>query len=151
MSVSSDRAISYRTGDCRFRGPQSTEAGRQCYLITTSARHSPTVPQAACPTCRVESMEAQLQQLEERGRDRAVALRAILRDDKQIVQLLAQHGDGQLALRVGHVLSCRHRRPAGWLAGWMDGWMVGWSGRVPGWLAGLPFSHCPLPGIAAER
>ena len=46
-------------------------------------------------------MEAQLQQLEERGRDRAVALRAILRDDKQMDQLLAQHGDGQLALRVG--------------------------------------------------
>jgi hypothetical protein len=114
------------------------------YLGTTSARHSPSVPQAACPTCRVESMEAQLQQLEERGRDRAVALRAILRDDKQMGQLLAQHGDGQLALRVGHVLSCRHRRLAGWLAGWLDGW----SGRVPGWLAGFtvfslpPARHC---------
>ena len=61
-----------------------------------------TALQAACPAYyRVESMEAQLQQLEERGRDRAVALRAILRDDKQMDQLLAQHGDGQLALRVG--------------------------------------------------
>lgn len=33
---------------------------------------------------RVEGMEAQLQQYEERSHDRAVALRAILRDDRQM-------------------------------------------------------------------
>jgi len=41
-------------------------------------------------------MEAQLQQYEERGRDRAVALRALLRDDKMMDRFLAQHEDGQL-------------------------------------------------------
>lgn len=41
--------------------------------------------------CRVEEMEAALQQLEERGKDRAVALRAILRDDKEMDKLLSQN------------------------------------------------------------
>lgn len=48
-------------------------------------------------------MEAQLCQQEERARDRAVALRAILRDDKRMDQLLAQHDDGQLEMKVGGV------------------------------------------------
>lgn len=46
-------------------------------------------------------MEAQLQQQADRARDRAVALRAILRDDKQMDRLLAQHDDGQLEAKVG--------------------------------------------------
>ncbi|PRW58310.1 hypothetical protein C2E21_3288 [Chlorella sorokiniana] len=48
---------------------------------------------------RVEGMEAQLNQQEERSRDRAVALRAILRDDKLMDQFLSQHEDGQLELK----------------------------------------------------
>ncbi|KAL4443924.1 hypothetical protein ABPG75_011661 [Micractinium tetrahymenae] len=47
---------------------------------------------------KVENMEAQLQQYEERSHDRAVALRAILRDDRQMDQLLSQTEDGQIAL-----------------------------------------------------
>lgn len=47
---------------------------------------------------KVEGMEAQLQQYEERSHDRAVALRAILRDDRQMDQLLSQTEDGQVEL-----------------------------------------------------
>lgn len=64
--------------------------------------------------CSVEAMEAQLNQQEERSRDRAVALRALLRDDKLMDQFLSQHEDGQLELKVG--------RRGGW-----GGW-VRWAG-----------------------
>lgn len=37
-----------------------------------------------CWTRRVDSMDAQLQQYEARSHDRAVALRAILRDDREM-------------------------------------------------------------------
>lgn len=46
---------------------------------------------------RVEEMEASILQADERSRDRAVALRTLLRDDKQMDQFLAQD-DGLLEL-----------------------------------------------------
>ena len=87
------------------------------HFCCSSVSTAPLPASLAGPTCRVESMEAQLMQLEERGRDRAVALRTILRDDKQMDQLLAQHGDGELALRVGHVPPL--------LGGWLYGCLAG--------------------------
>ena len=64
--------------------------------------HAPAMrpPPRPRPARRVEGMEAQLQQFEDRGRDRAVALRAILRDDKMMETLLGQHEDGQLPMPV---------------------------------------------------
>ena len=56
---------------------------------------------STAPSRSVEAMEAQLNQQEERARDRAVALRAILRDDKLMNQFLSQYDDGQLELKVG--------------------------------------------------
>ncbi len=69
---------------------------------------------STAPSRSVEAMEAQLNQQEERARDRAVALRAILRDDKLMNQFLSQYDDGQLELKVGW--EARRRVRPSWYA-----------------------------------
>lgn len=78
-------------------------------------------------------MEAQLNQQEERSRDRAVALRALLRDDKLMDQFLSQHEDGQLELKVG--------RRGGWGASGCVRWASYW-GRGGDWQLQLRVGRC---------
>lgn len=84
---------------------------------------------------RVEEMEASLQQLEDRGRDRAVALRAILRDDREMDRLLAQHGDGQLELPVRAAAGAPPGAPV----------------RAPAVRAGCAARGCALPTLCWRR